>query len=275
MRNIIRLIQKYRNVLFFLLLELIALSFLFSWRNSYHSSNYLNSSNAVSASLFNFKYGIISYFKLKEVNDDLLVENALLKEHLLNKELKVGKRYVKLEDSLYYKNYVFIEAKIINSQFKFAENNLLINKGKLNGVSLKMGLIGTKGVYGIIENVSDHYASVKPLIHEKFGLTVIHQKTKTLGDFRWVPGENNFRTAYVENIPIYAKIKLGDIFFTTGSDGVFPENIKVGKVIDIAENKEKQTLKITIELQEDFSSARVGYVVKNLMSEEINEFYTN
>ena len=64
-----------------------------------------------------------------------------------------------------------------------------------------MGLIGTKGVYGIIENVSDHYASVKPLIHEKFGLTVIHQKTKTWGDFRWVPGENNFRTAYVENIP--------------------------------------------------------------------------
>ena len=63
----------------------------------------------------------------------------MLKEHLLNKELKVGKRYVKLEDSLYYKNYVFIEAKMANSQFKFAENNLLINKGKFLMESLKMG----------------------------------------------------------------------------------------------------------------------------------------
>lgn len=275
MRNIIRLIQKYRNVLFFLLLELIALSFLFNGRNSYHSSNYLNSSNAVSASLFNLKYGVISYFKLRDVNQDLLEENALLKDQLLNKELKVGKRYVKFKDSLYYKNYKFIETKIINSQFKFAENNLLINRGKLNGVSSKMGLIGTKGIYGIVENVSDHYASVRPLIHEKFGLTVIHQKTNTWGDFKWVPGENNFRTAYVENVPIYTEINLMDIFSTTGSDGIFPENIKVGRVIKIEENKEQQTLKITIELEEDFSSARVGFVVKNFMSQEINEHYRN
>jgi rod shape-determining protein MreC len=229
----------------------------------------------MSASLFNLKHGVISYFKLREVNQDLLEENALLKDQVLNKELKVGKRYVKLKDSLYYKNYKFIEAKIINSQFKFAENNLLINRGKLNGVSSKMGLIGTRGVYGIVDNVSDHYASVQPLIHEKFGLTVIHKKTNTWGDFKWVPGENNFRTAYVENVPIYTEINLTDIFSTTGSDGIFPEDIKVGSVIKIEKNKEQQTLKITIELEEDFSSARVGYVVKNFMNEEINEHYRN
>ena len=37
MRNLILLIQKYRNLLFFLFLEFIAISFLFSWKTS---SNY-------------------------------------------------------------------------------------------------------------------------------------------------------------------------------------------------------------------------------------------
>ena len=48
MKNIIFLIQKYRNFLFFLSLEFISLFLLFSSRNSYHHYNYLTSSNSIS-----------------------------------------------------------------------------------------------------------------------------------------------------------------------------------------------------------------------------------
>ena len=99
------------------MLETIAISFLFSWRNSYHSSTFLGSSNAISAGLFDFKYEVISYFNLKEINETLQKENSVLKEKTLNKELILGKRFLKIDDKLFYKQYKFQEAKIINSQF--------------------------------------------------------------------------------------------------------------------------------------------------------------
>ena len=137
-----------------MMLEIIVISLLFSWRNSFYSSNYINSSNSVSAGLFNLKNNVVSYFNLRDINESLLEENAFLKEKLFNQSIIVGKRFVKVNDSLFYKSYSFQKTKIINSQFKFSENNLLINKGSLNGVSNKMGLIGTKGVIGIISHVS-------------------------------------------------------------------------------------------------------------------------
>ena len=270
MRNIIRLIQKYKNFLFFLVLETISISFLFSTKNSFYSSNYINSSNAVFAGMFNMKNNIISYFNLKKINNELMVENALLKEKVYNQNIKVGKRFVKIDDSLYFKSFSFQKAEIINSQFKFAENNLILNKGILNGINTKMGVVGTKGIIGIIDNVSKHYSTVKPLIHLQFGLKVVHEKSNTWGDYNWVPSKNNYRTAFIENIPIYASINSSDYFVTTGSDGIFPKGIKVGKVMKVSKNKELQTLLVTIEIEEDFTSANVGFIVKNIHSDEIN-----
>ena len=270
MRNIIRLIQKYKNFLFFLLLETIAISFLFSWRNSYHSSTFLGSSNAVSAGLFDFKYDVISYFNLREINEVLQKENSVLKEKTLNKELLLGKRFVKVDDTLFYKQYKFQEAKIINSQFKFSENNLLVNKGKLNGIEPRMGFIGTEGVFGIVDQVSDHFSSIKPLINDNFGLKVIHQKTNTWGDFNWIPSQNNYRTAFINNMPIYTEVTEKDAMITSGSDGIFPYGLKVGHVLSIEKDIEQQTLKITIEIEEDYSRAHIGFVVKNLLKDEFN-----
>ena len=87
MRNIILLIQKYRNFLFFLFLEFIALFFLFSATNNYHHYNYLSSSNSISAGLFNFQYRMTSYFSLREINNQLMVENANLKNQVLNRDI--------------------------------------------------------------------------------------------------------------------------------------------------------------------------------------------
>ena len=253
-----------------MMLEIIVISLLFSWRNSFYSSNYINSSNSVSAGLFNLKNNVVSYFNLRDINESLLEENAFLKEKLFNQSIIVGKRFVKVNDSLFYKSYSFQKTKIINSQFKFSENNLLINKGSLNGISNKMGLIGTKGVIGIISNVSAHFSTVKPLINPQFGLKVIHEKSNTWGDFEWLPSKNNYRTAFVENVPIYTSVNLNDNFITTGSDGLFPFGIKVGKVIKVSENIELQTLSVLIELEEDYSNSNIGFIVKDLYSDEIN-----
>ena len=271
MRNIILLIQKYRNFLFFLFLEFISLFFLFSSRNSYHHYNYLSSSNSITSSLYNFQYNMFSYFYLREVNNDLLKENSNLKNQVLNRDLVVGRKFIKYDDIIYQKNFFFKEVKVINSQFKYYENFLIINAGKKSGVKEKMGMIGTKGVLGIVKNVTDNYATIRPLINPNFGLKVLHENTNSWGDLIWIPEDNNFQNIFVKNIPIYTKVKLGDYFITSGAEGLFPRGLKVGKVIEIKENIEQQTLDIKLKNEEDFSRTKIGFVVFNKTAEEINQ----
>lgn len=271
MRNIILLIQKYRNFLFFLFLEFFSLFFLFSYRNSYHHYNYLSSSNSITSSLYNLQYNMFSYFSLREINNDLLKENSILKNQLLNKDLLVGRKFIKSKDTIYQKNFLFKEVKVINSQFKHYENFLIVNAGKKSGVRVKMGLIGTKGILGIVKNVTDNYATIRPLINPNFGLKVLHKKTNSWGDLIWVPEENNYQNIFVKNIPIYTKVKQGDYFITSGAEGLFPGGIKIGKVIEIKENIEQQTLDIKLENEEDFSRTKIGFIVFNRTSEEIKQ----
>ena len=271
MRNIILLIQKYRNFLFFLFLEFISLFFLFSSRNSYHHYNYLSSSNSITSSLYNFQYNMFSYFYLREVNNDLLKENSNLKNQVLNRDLVVGRKFIKYDDIIYQKNFFFKEVKVINSQFKYYENFLIINAGKKSGVKEKMGMIGTKGVLGIVKNVTDNYATIRPLINPNFGLKVLHENTNSWGDLIWIPEDNNFQNIFVTNIPIYTKVKLGDYFITSGAEGLFPRGLKVGKVIEIKENIEQQTLDIKLKNEEDFSRTKIGFIVFNKTAEEIKQ----
>jgi|TARA_Y100000768_G_C23989877_1_gene691647 rod shape-determining protein MreC len=271
MKNIILLIQKYKNFLFFLFLEFIALFFLFSATNNYHHYNYLSSSNSISAGLFNLQYGMTSYFSLREINNQLLVENAKLKNQLLNKDLVVGRKYIKHKDTTYKKNYLFKEVRVINSQYKFYKNNLIINAGINSGVQIKSGLIGTKGLLGIVTNVSSNYASIRPIINPDFGLKVLHENSNSWGDLIWIPEQNSFNNVYVKNIPIYTEVKEGDFFITSGAEGLFPRGVIIGRTLSIKENIEKQTLNIKVKLEEDFSSLKVGFVVKNQFKNELDQ----
>jgi len=271
MRNIILLIQKYRNFIFFLFLEFIALFFLFSATNNYHHYNYLSSSNSISAGLYNFQYRMTSYFSLRDINNQLLVENANLKNQLLNKDIVVGRKYIKHKDTTYKKNFLFKEVRVINSQYKFYKNNLIINAGTKSGVKKKSGLIGTKGLIGIVTNVSNNYASVRPIINPDFGLKILHKNSNSWGDLTWIPEENSFNNVYVKNIPIYTDVKEGDFFITSGAEGLFPRGIIIGRALSVKENIEKQTLIIKVKIEEDFSSLKVGFVVKNHFKKELDQ----
>ena len=74
-----------------------------------------------------------------------------------------------------------------------------------------------------------------------------------------------------EKIPIYNKVKLGDYFITSGAEGLFPGGVKVGKVIEINENIEQQTLDIKLKNEEDFSRTKIGFIAFNKTAEEIKQ----
>ena len=79
MRNVFLFIRKYSNFLFFLLLQIIALSFLFRY-NKYHEAAFMNVAGEITGSL-NQRYSKVEYyFHLKKINEQLAAENLRLNQ---------------------------------------------------------------------------------------------------------------------------------------------------------------------------------------------------
>jgi len=267
MRNIIRLIQKYSNLLLFLLFQMISLFFLFSWKNTYHHSVYLNASNYIVGSVYEVNSGIQEYFKLDEINKELKYENSKLKRKLYNSTRNDNpiSIYRNLIDE---QQYDIEPVKVISCQYKHRDNFIVINKGKSAGIRANMGVVGTKGVVGIVLNASNNYASILPVINSKFKLAIRHKRSKSFGLLLW-DEKNNWTTAIVEDVPDYVKVYNGDIFETSGAAGIFPEGILIGKVLKTKKIPASQFQRIYIKLYEDFSALNSAYIINNNYQNEM------
>ena len=246
----------------FLLIQIISFALIFNWRNSLHHSAYLSSSNHLLGSALEVNSNVSNYFKLSEINSGLSKENEVLKSKIYNQEIILSKDFVFLNDTVFKRQYKFLYANVISSQFKNRENFLIINQGNKNGVKQNMGVIGNYGLLGVVVSVGKYYSSVLPVINAKFELAVRHQPTKSFGILKWSRNDN-WQTATIEDVPSYVNVKIGDVIETSGASGIFPEGVLVGKVIKMDEIEATQFFRIKISLVEDYASIYNAYVVKN------------
>ena len=262
MQNIIRLIQNNSNLLLFLLIQIISFALIFNWRNTLHHSAFLSSSNHLLGSALEVNSNISNYFELSEINKGLVKDNEVLKSKIYNQEIILSNDFVFLNDTVFKRQYKFLYANVISSQFKNRENFLILNQGNKNGVKQNMGVIGDYGLIGVVVSVGKYYSSVLPVINSKFELAVRHQQTKSFGILKWSKNDN-WQSATIEDVPSYVTVEIGDEIETSGASGIFPEGILVGKVIKIEEIEATQFFRIRISLVEDYASIYNAYVVKN------------
>ena len=81
MRNIFLFIRRYLNFLFFLVLQIIALSMLFRY-NKFHEAAFAGVAKEVTGGIYDKANNVEYYFHLKTTNDSLVKENARLRNML-------------------------------------------------------------------------------------------------------------------------------------------------------------------------------------------------
>ena len=89
MRNAFLFIRRHFNFLFFVVLQIIALSFLFRF-NKFHEAAFLNVSTEVTGRLDEKYNNIEYYFQLKKTNEALVQENLRLRQQLKEKNCGIS-----------------------------------------------------------------------------------------------------------------------------------------------------------------------------------------
>lgn len=265
MRQIIYFIEKFRYFLLFIVLEIFAFVVIIQ-DYSYHQSKFVNSANFITGGIYKKVNSINEFFHLKTDNQLLSEENARLKNLLEKREnVYAIDSFTVIDTSQYFQKYEYSVGKIINNNFTKRNNFLTLNKGSKHGLNSDLGVINSKGIIGVIKNVSSNYATVLSILNNNSKINVRLKNSNHFGTLIW--NGKDYNITQIIDIPRQALVKVGDTIITGGKSAIFPEGIPVGVVKDFKYEKNKYQ-QINVLLFNDMSSIGEVQIVKNLQKNE-------
>lgn len=267
MQQLINFIQKYRYFLFFLFLELIAFQLIIN-NLSFHKSKFISSASSITGGFYNKINTISDYFQLDIENKELLNENLILRNKLekLSQNMDtvaVSKIFNKTKFS---QRYSYFQGRVEKNQFRNNYNFLTINLGEKDSITPEMGVINSKGILGITENVLQSYSRVRSILNKNSKINAKLKNSNYFGTLTWDGLDYNI--TQLMDIPRQAKLKVGDTIITGGMSSIFPEGIPIGRVNNIVNELSIKRI-INIQLFNDMSNLKNIYVVKDFDKQQL------
>ncbi|HET6254102.1 MAG TPA: rod shape-determining protein MreC [Puia sp.] len=268
MRNAFLFIRRHVNFLFFLVLQIIALSFLFRY-NKFHEAAFLNVSTEVTGR-FNERYNSIEYyFQLKKTNEALVQENLRLRQQLVDNFEAPDSNKRLFRDTIRVdsvRKWQLMEAKVVNNTIALPANYLTIHRGFRQGVRQNMGVTGPQGIVGSVINVSENFAIVMSVLHPQFRVVAALKKGGENGTVYWDGISPSFIS--MRNIPRSANVVVGDTVMTSQVTSLFPAKLMVGTVAEIVPDNTSNFYNLRLRPSTNFSNIEYAYVLDNLQSDE-------
>ncbi|HXD78946.1 MAG TPA: rod shape-determining protein MreC [Puia sp.] len=268
MRNVFLFIRRHINFLFFLVLQIVALSFLFRF-NSFHEAAFLSVSTELTGRL-NEKYNNIEYyFQLKKSNEALVQENAQLRNQLHDDFAAPDSAQRLFRDSVRtdsVRKWLVMEAKVVNNTTSLKTNYLTLHRGFRQGVRPNMGVAGPRGIVGQVINVSENFAIVMSMLHPQFKVVARLKKGGETGTVSWDGVNTNSFT--MRGIPRSASVAVGDTVQTSPITFILPANLMVGTITEIVPDNTTNFYSLRLRPATNFSNLEFAYVYENLQADE-------
>ncbi|ANT65362.1 rod shape-determining protein MreC [Prosthecochloris sp. CIB 2401] len=217
-------------------------------------------STQIRSALFERIAAVSSFFQLREQNDRLALQNAML----LERELSLRNTFEESSARESFQGFTgkgshsFITARIVDRRYDAKENLLLIDKGSSSGIAENMAVVTPDGLVGRVISVATNYAKVMPVIHADFSVSGISALNGTHGLLQWQGGHES--TAMLRHVPSSSTITEGERILTTDYSTFVLRGIPLGTVASVEHGSQFHT--VTVDLAVDFS--RLSHVLVSL-----------
>ncbi len=238
----------------------------------------VNGSNKVSGFVYNFfsltKYSLIDH-PVKTITDfskqlagfqDVYDENDELRAIIASQDMKNAElnalqsdvnELTELMDLTSYATYQTLYASVIASDASVWSQTITINKGSEDGIGEDMAVMTNLGLIGKVTKVYKNTSEVKLLTSENQDVSVsikvqIDEDTYTTGILQ---NYNQDKNAYM--VQIYdanVKLEAGMDIITSGSGGVFPSGIMVGKIENVENLYDSKGIIVTVKPSAEFNA---------------------
>lgn len=208
-----------------------------------------------------------SYFSLKQVNRQLALENARLRNELKSSfvasdsSLVNGMDSVNLDSVMRYRKYQFFPARVVGNTVIYQNNYLTLERGSLQGVRAGMSVISPSGIVGVVIEVSPNYCRVMSLLHRSSRVSAMLKKNHSFGSVEWDGGDPSVLT--LKNISKSTRVALGDTVVTSNYSANYPPGIMIGRVIGAVNDPSSNFYTLKIKSSTDFFRLEYVYLILN------------
>lgn len=234
---------------------------------------FVSAANAISDGVAGFIDKLVNADKYKSRSDELEAQLTEMYKRTMDYE-SIVQENERLREMLELKerseDFVFSEpCDVVFHNANDLYSGFTISKGSLSGISLNDPVITSVGLVGRVTSVADNYARVTTMLSPQVNVGVYTMRSKTTGVL-----ENDLSSAekgmcLMSDILKDADIKEGDIIFTSGKSGLFPDDILVGTVKEVYDDPNGFSKHALIEPAQDVHSVTSVFVITDFSGKGI------
>lgn len=226
---------------------------------------FVSIANAVSDGVAGVVDKIVNADKYKSENEELNIKLAEMYKSTMDYDNLVQENE-RLREML--------ELRRKNDDFRFSEpcdviarnandiyGGFTVSKGKNSGLSMGDPIVTSVGLVGRVTSIADNYARVTTLLSPRVNVGVYTTRSRATGVI-----ETDLECAQkglflMSDILKDADVREGDIIFTSGKSGLFPDDLYVGKVLSVYDDPNGFSKHAIVEPAQDVRSVTSVFVI--------------
>lgn len=268
MSALLQVFARFGGSVLFLLLEGICLYLIVTY-NQQQQIIFLNTSNKVTGAVAARYDYVADYIGLKKQIETLRNENIQLRSQLDNAYYEWSLRRDTIAGDSLIQGYTYIPANVVSKNLLGRTNTFTLDKGSKQGVKTGQGVIGPKGIVGMVVGVSEYYCKVMTILHQQSYISASIRGSNYYGSLMWDGEDSRIHT--LDAIPKHAVVNVGDTVQTSGYSDKFPKGILIGRVVYNELNKTGDRRIVKVELFNELATQQTAYIVNNLMAEDLKK----
>jgi len=174
--------------------------------------------------------------KLKQQNGQLKLEN-----HYLRSELGTADRARALAAFQSQSQSKMVAARVIGNGTGANSKTVFVDRGSVAGVENGMAVVTPDGIVGKVVDAYPMASLVMLITDGNFAAGILSQKNRVRGTLKGL-GHGECQVEYVQN---EEKVDVGEWFFTSGDDRIFPKGFPVGQVAVVRTGKTFKEIYLT------------------------------
>lgn len=214
---------------------------------------------------------IFNYDKIRDENQELKQKVAELQSQLIKlKEIQLENQRLReiLNFKERYLKYSLEGARVVGRNPSNWFEEIIIDKGKENGVTVNMAVVTADGLVGHITEIGDDWAKVQLIIDPNSAVSGMIQRTRDNGVIKGVFEPENRGLCKMVYLSPEANIVPGDTVISSGLGGIFPKGLMIGEVVEV-ERDQNQLLKYSLlKPSVDFQRLEEVFIIKETKSKE-------